>query len=106
MVCEFEKMPLLLDGGLPLDDRLELYDHLDNCKACFEMVYPTALRDIRNLLRVDGAPQTWISLTEGPAPRALCGRALPQDGCLLIGEVRAQQIIPLGTHPRSKSFPS
>jgi len=38
-MCDFDKLMLLLEGKLPLDEGLELFDHLDACEVCFEEVY-------------------------------------------------------------------
>ena len=39
MRCDFGRLALLMDGKLPLDEKLELFDHLDNCEACFDQIY-------------------------------------------------------------------
>jgi len=38
-MCDFDRLVLLLEGRLPLDEGLELFDHLDICEVCFEHVY-------------------------------------------------------------------
>ena len=39
MICDFDRLRVLLDKELQLDEALELFDHLDNCDVCFEEVY-------------------------------------------------------------------
>ena len=38
MRCDFEKLWLLVDKRLDLEERLEVLEHLDNCEICFEAV--------------------------------------------------------------------
>jgi hypothetical protein len=37
--CSFQKIVLLLDKKLNLDDKLEVLDHLESCKICRDAVY-------------------------------------------------------------------
>jgi hypothetical protein len=38
-MCDLEKLKLLLDKRLDLDQNLELFDHLDQCASCRTAVY-------------------------------------------------------------------
>jgi hypothetical protein len=38
-VCDLEKLVRLLDEELNLDEKLEVFDHLDRCKACREAIH-------------------------------------------------------------------
>jgi hypothetical protein len=37
--CSFQKLVLLLDKKLDLDDQLDIMNHLDACKICRDAVY-------------------------------------------------------------------
>jgi hypothetical protein len=37
--CDFDKMVRYLDKQLNIDEKLELYDHLDRCDVCREAIY-------------------------------------------------------------------
>jgi len=37
--CNFEKLVLLLDKRLSLDDKLAVFDHLNRCAICSEAIY-------------------------------------------------------------------
>lgn len=37
--CSFKKLVQLLDKQLPLDDKLEVLNHLDTCAICRDAVY-------------------------------------------------------------------
>jgi anti-sigma factor RsiW len=37
--CDFDKMVRYLDKQLSLDEKLELFDHLDQCEVCREAIY-------------------------------------------------------------------
>lgn len=37
--CSFQKLVLLLDNKLDLDDKLEVLNHLDTCRICRDAVY-------------------------------------------------------------------
>jgi predicted anti-sigma-YlaC factor YlaD len=37
--CSFQKLVLLLDKKLGLDDKLEVLEHLESCKICRDAVY-------------------------------------------------------------------
>jgi anti-sigma factor RsiW len=39
MRCNFEKMVRYLDKQLNIDEKLELFDHLDQCDVCREAMY-------------------------------------------------------------------
>ncbi len=39
MRCDFEKMVRYLDKQLNIDEKLELFDHLDRCDVCREAMY-------------------------------------------------------------------
>jgi hypothetical protein len=42
MRCDFEKLWLYLNKELDLDTRLEVLEHLEHCKICFETLYRMA----------------------------------------------------------------
>jgi hypothetical protein len=37
--CDFDKMVRYLDKQLNIDEKLELFDHLDHCDVCREAIY-------------------------------------------------------------------
>ncbi len=37
--CNFEKLVRLLDKTMGLDEKLEVYEHLDWCETCRDAVY-------------------------------------------------------------------
>jgi hypothetical protein len=37
--CSFQKLVLLLDKKLDLDEQLDVMNHLDTCKICRDAVY-------------------------------------------------------------------
>ena len=37
--CSFQKLVMLLDRKLDLDEKLEVLGHLDSCKICRDAVY-------------------------------------------------------------------
>ena len=37
--CEFEKLIRYLDKQLTLDEKLELFNHLDHCDVCREAIF-------------------------------------------------------------------
>ncbi len=39
VMCDLEKLKLLLDKRLDLDQNLELFDHLDKCDSCRMAIY-------------------------------------------------------------------
>ncbi len=38
-MCDLEKLKLLLNQKLGLDENLELFDHLDQCESCRTAIY-------------------------------------------------------------------
>ena len=51
--CDFDKMVRYLDKQLNIDEKLELFDHLDQCDVCREAMYLLA-RDRDSALFVYG----------------------------------------------------
>jgi hypothetical protein len=43
-MCDLEKLKMLLDKRLDLDQNLEIFDHLDKCDSCRTALY-TITRD-------------------------------------------------------------
>ncbi len=37
--CSFQKLVLLLDKQLGLDDKLEVFSHLESCSICRDAIY-------------------------------------------------------------------
>ena len=37
--CSFQKLVMLLDNKLDLDEKLEVLNHLSDCKICYDAVY-------------------------------------------------------------------
>lgn len=49
-MCDLEKLKLLLNKQLDLEENLALFDHLDQCDSCRTMIYSLSRDRDKNFL--------------------------------------------------------
>ena len=49
-MCDLEKLKLLLNKKLDLEENLDLFDHLDKCDSCRTMIYSLSRDRDKNFL--------------------------------------------------------